>query len=223
MRVLVVEDNQKVASFLVKGLREEHYSVDYAADGEEALRLARHDVYDAIVLDIMLPGRSGFEVTEVLRQNQCQTPILMLTAKDRVDDKVRGLNLGADDYLTKPFAFAELLARLRALIRRNTPDATPVLTAADLTLDPISHEVHRAGHRIELTAKEFGVLEFLLRNQNRVITKTTLIEHVWDMNFDSDTNLVAVYIRYLRKKIDDDFEPKLIQTVRGVGYVLKVS
>jgi heavy metal response regulator len=223
MRVLVVEDNHRVAGFIIKGLQEEHYSVDHAADGDEAVRLARGGVYDAILLDIMLPGRDGFAVTASLRQNGCQTPILMLTAKDSLEDKVRGLDQGADDYLTKPFAFAELLARLRALLRRQSSEAEAVLKLADLTMDPVSHAVCRGGRKIDLTAKEYGVLEFLLRNKNRVVTRTTLIEHVWDMNFDSDTNLVDVYIRYLRKKIDEDFEPKLIQTVRGVGYTLKDS
>jgi heavy metal response regulator len=223
MRVLVVEDNHRVAGFIIKGLQEEHYSVDHAADGDEAVRLARGGVYDAILLDIMLPGRDGFAVTAALRQNGCQTPILMLTAKGSVEDKVRGLDQGADDYLTKPFAFAELLARLRALLRRQSSEAEAVLKIADLTMDPVTHVVFRGGRKIELTAKEYGVLEFLLRNKNRVVTRTTLIEHVWDMNFDSDTNLVDVYIRYLRKKVDEDFELKLIQTVRGVGYTLKDS
>ncbi|OGV85819.1 MAG: DNA-binding response regulator [Lentisphaerae bacterium RIFOXYB12_FULL_65_16] len=221
MRVLVVEDDDKVARFIVRGLREESYAVDHAGNGDEAIRQARVNEYDAIILDVMIPGCNGFEVAATLRQAKVQTPILMLTVKDRTEDKVRGLDAGADDYLTKPFAFAELLARLRALLRRQVMGVEPVLAAADLTLDPSTRTVTRAGHKIELTPKEYGLLDFLLRNKGRVVTRTAIIEHVWDMHFDSDTNLVEVYIRYLRRKIDEEFEPKLIHTVRGVGYQLK--
>ncbi len=221
MRILVVEDHKSVASFIMKGLREEGYAVDLAEDGDVGLNLARLNNYDVIVLDVMLPRRNGFQVASALREEHCNTPILMLTVKNEVEDKVRGLDAGADDYLTKPFAFAELLARIRALLRRQNPHQETSLGIADLTLDPISHEVHRADRKIDLTAKEYGVLEFLLRNKNRVVTRTSIIEHVWDMHFDSDTNLVDVYIRYLRRKLDEGFERKLIHTMRGVGYVLK--
>jgi heavy metal response regulator len=221
MRVLVVEDDEKVARFIVRGLREESYAVDHTVNGKEAIGLASVNEYDVIVLDVMIPGRNGFEVAAALREAKVQTPILMLTVKDRTEDKVQGLDAGADDYLTKPFAFAELLARLRALLRRRSVDIEPALTAADLVLDPSTHTVTRAGRGIELTPKEFGLLDFLLRNKGRVVTRTAIIEHVWDMHFDSDTNLVEVFIRYLRRKIDDEFEPKLIHTVRGVGYQLK--
>jgi heavy metal response regulator len=222
MRILVVEDRSEVARFIVKGLKEERYSVDLAETGDDALREARLTEYDAIVLDVMLPGKDGFEVTRRLREDGCRSAIIMLTAKDQIEDRVGGLDAGADDYLTKPFAFAELLARLRALLRRRRGDPVETsLQLTDLELDLIKHEVRRAGQRIELTAKEYAVLEYLMRNTNHIVTRTALIEHVWDMHFDSDTNLVDVYIRYLRRKIDDDFEPKLIHTVRGVGYVLK--
>ncbi len=224
MRILVVEDHEEIARFIVKGLREEGYAVDSASNGADAVLLALGNPYDAMVLDLMLPGRNGLEVAATLRQKGVRTPILMLTVRDQVEDKVRGLDAGADDYLTKPFAFAELLARIRALLRRATPAAAQaVLQLADLTLDPVSRRVCRADREITLTSREYGLLEFLLRNAGRVLTRTAIIEHVWDMHFDSDTNLIDVYIRYLRKKLDDEFEPKLIHTVRGVGYVLKVE
>ena len=221
MRILVVEDHEKIASFIVKGLKEERYAVDSALDGDKGLSMALTDEYDLIILDIMLPGKSGYQVIEVLRDNKVKAPVLMLTAKDQIKDKVHGLDLGADDYLTKPFAFEELLARIRALLRRGEMITENRLTIADLVLDPVSHEVFRGETKIDLTVKEYGLLEYLLRNKGRIVTRTTIIEHVWDIHFDSDTNLVDVYIRYLRKKIDDDFEPKLIHTVRGVGYTLK--
>ncbi len=221
MRILVVEDHEKVAQFIVKGLREEHFAVDHAATGTEGLSMARVGEYDAIVLDVMLPGMNGFEVVGELRAKGITTPVLMLTAKVNVEDRVQGLDAGADDYLVKPFAFAEFLARIRALIRRRERDVPAPLKVADLSLDVVSHEVSRAGQRIELTSREYSVLEFLLRNRGRVVTRTTMIEHVWDMHFDSDTNLVDVYIRHLRAKLDDPFPVKLIHTVRGVGYVIK--
>lgn len=221
MRILVVEDHEKVAQFIVKGLREEHFAVDHAATGTEGLSMARVGEYDAIVLDVMLPGKNGFEVVAELRAKEITTPVLMLTAKANIDDRVQGLDAGADDYLVKPFAFAEFLARVRALIRRRERDVPAPLKVADLTLDVVSHEVNRGGQRIELTSREYSVLEFLLRNRGRVVTRTTMIEHVWDMHFDSDTNLVDVYIRHLRAKLDDPFPQKLIHTVRGVGYVIK--
>ncbi len=223
MRILVVEDHEKVAQFIVKGLREEHFAVDHAATGTEGLSMARVGEYDAIVLDVMLPGKNGFDVVAELRAKGVTTPVLMLTAKANVEDRVQGLDAGADDYLVKPFAFAEFLARIRALIRRRERDVPAPLKVADLTLDVVSHEVTRGGQRIELTSREYSVLEFLLRNRGRVVTRTTMIEHVWDMHFDSDTNLVDVYIRHLRAKLDDPFPVKLIHTVRGVGYVIKES
>ncbi|GAB6064735.1 heavy metal response regulator transcription factor [Deferrisoma palaeochoriense] len=221
MRILVVEDEAKVASFIRKGLEEERYAVDVAGDGEEGLELAELNPYDLIVLDLMLPGLDGFRFIQKLRGQGIATPILVLTARDSVSDKVKGLDLGADDYLTKPFAFAELLARIRALLRRGTPQASPVLQVADLTLDPAARRVTRAGRSIELTAKEFALLEYFLRNAGRVLTRTMILEHVWDQSFDSYTNVVDVYVNYLRKKVDQGFEPKLIHTVRGVGYVLR--
>jgi heavy metal response regulator len=221
VRILVVEDHEKVAQFIVKGLREEHFAVDHATTGTEGLSMARVGEYDAIVLDVMLPAKNGFEVVAELRAKGVATPVLMLTAKANVEDRVQGLDAGADDYLVKPFAFAEFLARIRALIRRRERGVPTPLTVADLSLDIVSHEVTRGGQRIELTSREYSVLEFLLRNRGRVVTRTTMIEHVWDMHFDSDTNLVDVYIRHLRAKLDDPFPLKLIHTVRGVGYVIK--
>ena len=221
MRILVVEDHAKVAQFIVKGLREERYAVDHATTGTDGLSMARVEDYDAIILDVMLPGRNGFDVVAELRAKGVTTPVLMLTAKAQVEDRVQGLDAGADDYLVKPFAFAELLARLRALIRRHERDVPSPLTVADLSLDPVSHEVSRAGQRVSLTSREYAVLEFLMRNRGRVVTRTSMIEHVWDMHFDSDTNLVDVYIRHLRAKLDDPYPLKLIHTVRGVGYTIK--
>ncbi len=221
MRILVVEDEEKVASFIRKGLEEERYAVDVALDGEEGLELAELNPYDLIVLDLMLPGLDGFRFIQRLRAQGVHTPILVLTARDSVGDKVKGLDLGADDYLTKPFAFAELLARIRALLRRGAPQAPPVLQVADLTLDPAARRVTRAGRPIELTAKEFALLEYFMRHAGRVLTRTMILEHVWDQSFDSYTNVVDVYVNYLRKKVDQGFEPRLIHTVRGVGYVLR--
>jgi heavy metal response regulator len=221
MRILVVEDRHEVARFIVKGLQEERYEVDRAATGTEGLSMARVGDYDAIILDVMLPGMNGFDVAAALRDNRVASPILMLTVKDQVEDKVHGLDAGADDYLVKPFAFAELLARVRALLRRRGRLVPGDLQAADLALDPISHKVTRAGRPVDLTQREYALLEFLLRNQGRVCTRTSIIEHVWDMHFDSDTNLVDVHIRHLRAKLDDGFSPKLIHTIRGVGYVLR--
>jgi len=220
MRILLVEDEKKIASFIAKGLREERYAVDIAYNGEGALTdVAVYD-YDLIITDIMMPGMNGFELIKKLRNSQNKTPILILTAKDKVDDKIFGLDSGADDYLTKPFAFAELLARIRALHRR--PNALlEKLEIADLVLEPATHDVKRGGKKINLTPKEFSLLEFLMRNKGRVVTRTTLIEHVWDMYFDSDTNLVDVFISYLRKKIEPKGKSQLIYSVRGVGYILE--
>jgi heavy metal response regulator len=221
MRILVVEDEKKLASFLKKGFEEEHYAVDVAHDGEEGWYLSAINDYDLIILDIMLPKIDGLTLCRKLRSQQKDTPIILLTAKDTVEDKVTGLNLGADDYLVKPFAFAELLARVRALLRRKGSHFAPQLQTADLVLDPVSHKVSRAGQPIELTAKEYALLEFLMRHAGEVVTRTRIIEHVWDQHFDSDTNVVGVYINYLRQKIDQPFASKLLHTVRGVGYVLR--
>jgi heavy metal response regulator len=221
MRILVVEDHETVARFIVKGLREEGYAVDVAENGIDAIRMARLADYDAIVLDVNLPGANGFEVVSRLRHHEVQSPVLMLTVRDRVEDRVQGLDAGADDYLVKPFAFAELLARIRALLRRSGPSQPTMLQLADLTLDPITREVTRNGERIDLTNREYSLLEFLLRNQGRTLTRTSIIEHVWDIHFDSGTNLVDVYIRHLRAKLDEDYPVKLIHTVRGVGYAMR--
>ena len=221
MRVLVVEDDTKVASFLRKGLKSEGYAVDIAPDGEKASELAVGEPYDAIVLDIGLPGKDGYTVLTELRQQKQRTPVLLLTARDGVEDRVRGLDLGADDYLSKPFAFAELTARLRALLRRGAPEPEAILQVADLTLDPARHEVKRGGRLIDLTPKEFSLLEYLMRNAGRPVTRAMISEHVWDMNFDSFSNVIDVHINLIRKKIDADCHVKLVQTVRGVGYVIR--
>jgi heavy metal response regulator len=223
MRILVIEDEDKVASFIKRGLEEERYAVDVASDGDEGMALAELAPYDVIVLDLMLPGMNGFQILKRLRDDGVATPVSILTARNAVDDKIRGLDLGADDYLTKPFAFAELLARVRALLRRGQPQVSPVLKVADLTLDPAARRVARAGQRIELTAKEYALLEYLMRRHGRVLTRTMISEHVWDQAFDSYTNVIDVYVNYLRKKVDQGFEPKLIHTVRGVGYTLRVE
>lgn len=221
MRILVVEDEKKVASFVKRGLEEENYAVDVAYDGEDGLHMAENNPYDLLVLDIMLPKKDGLEVIRELRDKEISTPILCLTAKDKVEDVVAGLDTGSDDYLTKPFAFSELLARVRALLRRPTQDRGAELTFADLRLDPVTHKVWRSGKEISLTAKEYALLEYFMRNPNKILTRTMIAEHVWDYNFDSFTNIIDVYVNYLRKKVDKDFDVKLIHTVRGVGYVLK--
>jgi heavy metal response regulator len=223
MRILLVEDDRKVASFIRKGLTEEGYAVDVAPDGETGLAMGLDRLHDVIVLDVMLPGKPGFQVLRELRQAKVATPVLLLTARDAVEDKVQGLDAGADDYLTKPFAFAELLARVRALLRRGTPARTPVLQVADLAMDPATRTVKRGGGAISLTNREFALLEYFLRNPGRVLTRTMIAEHVWDYSFDAGTNVIDVYVNYLRKKIDAGREPKLIHTVRGVGYVLKTD
>jgi heavy metal response regulator len=221
MRLLVVEDEKKVASFLKKGLEEEYYAVDVAYDGEEALYMIEVNDYDLVLLDIMLPKLDGMVVLRRAREKGNRFPILMLTAKDSVDFIVEGLDAGCDDYLTKPFAFSELLARIRALMRRERQARTPVLEVGDLNLSPLTHEVTRGGKKIDLTAKEYALLEYFMRNPNRVLTRTMMSEHVWDYHFDTDTNVVDVYVNFLRKKIDRDFDLKLIHTIRGVGYMMK--
>jgi heavy metal response regulator len=224
MRILIVEDERKVATFLKKGLQAESYSADVATDGEQGLQMALGTPYDAIILDIMLPRMNGLEVLRELRRNAVKTPVLMLSVKADVENRIAGLNLGADDYLPKPFAFSEVLARVRALIRRSSADAKgTTLAIADLRMDLLSRTVERAGQKITLTTKEFEVLEYLLRNKGRVLSRVIMTEHIWDMNFDSETNIVDVLINRLRRKIDDNFSPKLIHTVRGVGYVLRES
>jgi heavy metal response regulator len=221
MRLLIVEDDPNMARFLQKGLQEERYAVDVAKDGEEGLLLASVNPYDLIILDVMLPKIDGLAVCARLRAERKTTPILLLTALESVESKVDGLNTGADDYLTKPFAFAELVARAHALLRRGSGQQAGRLTVADLELDPVSHRVWRGGREIVLTNKEFALLEYLLRNVDQVLTRTAIVEHIWDIHYDSMTNIVDVHVRALRAKIDRDFSPALIHTVRGVGYVLK--
>jgi heavy metal response regulator len=221
MRILVVEDEKKVASFLKKGLEEEYYAVDCAYDGEEALYMVEANEYDLMILDIMLPKIDGLEVLQGVRDKGFPLPVLMLTAKDSIEDVVKGLDAGGDDYLTKPFAFAELLARVRALLRRKEREPTGKLQVADLVLDPVTHAVHRGGQPIELTAKEYALLEYLMRQVNRVVTRTMISEHVWDYHFDPMTNVIDVYVNHLRNKIDLNSSQKLIHTIRGVGYMLK--
>jgi heavy metal response regulator len=223
MRILLVEDDKKVASFIRKGLEEEGYAVDVAADGEAGLFMGLDRLHDLIILDVMLPKKPGFQVLRELRQAKVATPVLMLTARDTVEDKVQGLDAGADDYLTKPFVFAELLARVRALLRRRAEARSPRLQVADLVLDPATRSVTRDGQPITLTNREFALLEYLMRNAGRVLTRTAITEHVWDYDFDSGTNVIDVYVNYLRKKIDAGHEPKLLHTVRGAGYVLRES
>lgn len=220
MRILVVEDEQKVASFIKKGLQEEGYAVDTAADGLEGLSMLGMNVYDAMILDLMLPKKNGIEVMREVRAKKMNVPVLMLTARDTLADKIMGLDAGADDYLTKPFAFQELLARLRSLLRRGKAEVA-MLKIADLTLDPATRKVKRGETELTLTAKEFSLLEYMMRNAGKPLSRTTLSEHVWDINFDRMTNVVDVYINFLRNKVDKGFETKLIQTVRGVGYTLK--
>ncbi|MDT8440681.1 MAG: response regulator transcription factor [Desulfuromonadales bacterium] len=221
MRILVVEDEQKVASFIQRGLEGEGFTVDLAADGEAGVELGTANTYDVILMDIMLPKMDGLAAIKALRDKGVAAPVLCLTAKDTVEDIVSGLDSGSDDYLTKPFAFAELLARVRALVRRGTQERGAEITYADLRLDPVAHKVWRGGNEIELTAKEYALLEYFMRNPEQTLTRTMIAEHVWDYTFDSFTNIIDVYVNYLRKKVDRDYSKKLIHTVRGVGYVLK--
>ncbi len=221
MKILLVEDEKKVASFIKKGLEEEYYAVDLAYDGKDGFKLASTEQYDLMILDVMLPLKDGFSLVKDIRGQKIYTPILLLTAKDTIENKVEGLDSGADDYLTKPFAFEELLARIRALLRRKEGSKTLQLKAGDLVLDTQSHKVSRAGIEITLTPKEYAILEYLLRNKNRVISRTLLSEHVYDYHFDSDTNVIDVYINKLRNKIDKQFDTQLLQTIRGVGYLIK--
>ena len=223
MRLLVVEDEKKVARFIKQGLEEEGYAVDVAHDGEEGLRMGLDRVHDLIILDISLPRMDGLQVLRNLRQEKVGKPVLLLTVRATVEDKVLGLDAGADDYLTKPFAFQELVARIRALLRRRGESGSSLLRYADLTLDPARRAVFRGETKIDLTAREFALLEFFLRNPERVLSRTMILDHVWDYDFDPETNVIDVYVNYLRKKIDSDRPVKLIHTVRGAGYVLKAG
>ena len=222
MRILVVEDALKVASFIKRGLEASQYQVDVEYDGEAGLNRLFTDAYDLMILDVMLPKMDGFRVVEAMRKQRVNVPVLLLTARGAVEDKVTGLDVGADDYLTKPFAFEELLARVRALLRRGVA-GPEILEIADLHLDPAKHAVTRAGKRIDLTAKEFALLEYLLRRQGQVLSRSVIAQHVWGVDYDTFTNVIDVYINYLRKKIDSEFTIKLLHTVRGTGYVLKAE
>jgi DNA-binding response OmpR family regulator len=221
MRLLVIEDDTLITNFLKKGLKQSGFAVDIAIDGQEGRFLAESEDYDLIILDLMLPDDDGLEICKNLREKGNSTPILMLTAKTGVEDRVMGLNVGADDYLTKPFSFPELTARIQALLRRSRQASSPILTAGDLELDPVSHEVKRKGKNIELSPKEFAILEYLLRHKNQVVTRTMILEHVWDYNFETFSNVVDVYITHLRKKIDGNSSQRLIQTIHGVGFKIK--
>ncbi len=224
MRVLVAEDDQVIADFVAQGLREAGYAVDVASTGTEALRLASGGGYDAAVIDVMLPGLDGLSLIEQLRAKKIQTPVLILSARHSVDDRVKGLQAGGDDYLTKPFAFAELLARVQALLRRAGATTEPTrLVVGDLSLDLLSRKVERAGQAIDLRPREFALLEYLMRHPGRVLSKTMILSHVWGYSFDPGTNVVDVLVSRLRDKIDEGFDPKMIHTVRGAGYVLKVE
>jgi heavy metal response regulator len=221
MRILVVEDEAKVGSFIRRALEEESYAVDLCADGPGGLELARGSSYDLIILDVMLPGMSGLQILETLRKEKLKTPVLIVTARAQLDQRVKGLDAGADDYLTKPFAIEELLARVRALLRRGTGEGMGLLQIEDLILNPATREVTRGGQRIELTSKEYALLEYFMRNAGRVLTRPVIAEHVWNLDFDTFTNVIDVYVNYLRNKIDRGRERKLIHTIRGSGYVLK--
>ena len=223
MRILVVEDEVNLNDIIVKKLKLEHYGVDSCFDGNEALDYISSVEYDVIILDIMLPKLDGFEVLKKIRKQNIKTPVLLLTARDGIEDRVQGLDFGADDYLIKPFAFDELLARIRVLLRRNTNNASNVFTIANLTVNCDSHEVSRDKISIKLSTREFTILEYMIRNKEKVLSREKIEQHIWDYNYEGGTNVVDVYIRYLRKKIDNNFSPKLIHTIRGIGYILKVE
>jgi len=221
MRILIVEDEPKVSGFVQRGLIAERYAVDVSADGREALELAEAFPYDLIILDLMLPRMDGCEVLQRIRRNNPCVPVLILTAKDTVEDKVKLFETGADDYLTKPFAFAELLVRAKALLRRGPVNRSSTLVVGKLELDRLTQQVKRDGKRIELTAKEYSLLEYLMQNHGRVLSRNMIIEHIWDQSFDGITNIVDVYVRHLRSKVDDGHDAKLIRTVRGSGYMIR--
>ena len=223
MRVLIVEDDEQIASFVIKGLKQSGFAVDHASDGEDGLHMAELNPYDVMIIDIMLPKRDGFSVIENLRSTGNTTPILVLSARGSIDDKLKGFQSGSDDYLTKPFSFSELQARLQALLRRATRGQSQnVLSVGELQMDLLRRTVTRSSREIELQPREFALLEYLMRNSGNVVSKTMIMEHVWDYHFDPQTNVVDVLVHRLRNKIDKDFKTKMIQTVRGVGYVLKV-
>lgn len=221
MRVLVVDDEKRVSNFIQRGLKERNYIVDVANESDKALMMAEINPYDLIILDVLMPGLDGMGICQQLRRNKIGTPILMLTARDKIRDKVKGLDVGADDYLTKPFAFEELLARVRALLRREIKDKQGFIKVADLELNQLTREVKRQDKLINLTSKEYALLEYFMLHSNQVITRTMISEHVWQEDFDSFTNVIDVYVKHLRKKIDKDPESSLIQTIRGSGYILK--
>lgn len=221
MKILIAEDEPKTSAYLKRGMEENGFVVDLASNGDDAIHLASNCSYDLIILDVMLPGRDGWSIISELRRREISTPTLFLTARDSVHDRVMGLELGADDYLVKPFAFSELLARMRSILRRGPPRPSLVLKLADLELDVIRHRAARGGHVLDLTPKEFQLLSLLLRRSGEVLSRTLIAESVWDINFESDSNVVDVHIRRLRSKVDDSFDPKLIHTVRGAGYVLE--
>jgi two-component system copper resistance phosphate regulon response regulator CusR len=221
MRILIVEDEAKIAAFLRKGLAENGFVVDVAGQGDDGLQLARAVAYDLVILDVMLPHADGWTILKALRQEGRHMPVLFLTARDAVEDRVKGFELGADDYLVKPFAFSELLARVRSILRRGPVRQMDTIRVGDLEVDVIRHRASRAGQRLDLTPKEFALLSLLARRVGEVLSRTVIAEQVWDINFDSDTNVVDVHVRHLRAKVDDPFERRLIHTVRGVGYVLE--
>jgi two-component system OmpR family response regulator len=224
MRILVVEDDAKISSFIVNGLKQAGFAVDHADDGEEGLHLALNEPYDAAIIDIMLPKCDGLSIIEGLRKQKINTPVIILSAKRSVDDRIKGLQIGGDDYLTKPFSFSELLARVHALIRRASGAAEPSrLTAGDLSIDLLRREVMREERKIDLQPREFALLDYLMRNADRVVSKTMILEHIWDYHFDPQTDVVDVLVCRLRSKVDKGFEKKMIHTIRGMGYVLKVS
>lgn len=221
MRILIVEDEQKVSALVKRGLTAERYAVDVAADGLEGFELAEAYPYDLIILDLMLPRLTGGEVLQHIRRKNSHVPVLVLTARDSIDDKVKLFELGADDYLTKPFAFAELLVRVKALLRRGPVNRSSTLRIGDLELDRLTQQVRRGGRRVELTAKEYSLLEYLMQNEDRVLSRNMIIEHVWDQSFDGVTNIVDVYVKHLRSKVDDGNPLKMIRTVRGTGYTIR--
>src|SRR6478736_8743901 len=220
MRILLVEDEEKVSRFVARGLTSERFAVDVARDGKSGWELAQTYQYDLVILDLLLPGLTGSEVLHRIRKTKSQVPVLILTARDSLGDKVEHFEAGADDYLAKPFVFAELLVRVKALLRRGPATRAGILRVGDLELDRLSQQVKRAGKRVELTAKEYGVLEYLMANTGRVLSRTMILEHVWDQSFDGATNIVDVYVRHLRAKVDDAHDHKLIRTIRGLGYVI---